>query len=205
MISPKLRTRLHRNCELTFAGAERSLGSSGVADSGCRLISQARLISRAPLPVASGALSCVELGALLIGRSVVKEQYGARRESRDARSVRSISQTRLISRARSISQAPLAVDAGSPVRVASGALSRSTLGALSSGPKTAPTHANSFRDCCLLWKVRMPEGSEGAGVTARRPESQRHFPQGLELRPRKARALRGAARDWDCAHACAVS
>ena len=38
--------------------------------------------------VASGAVSCVDLGALLIGSSVVKEQYGARRESRGARSVR---------------------------------------------------------------------------------------------------------------------
>src|SRR5277367_3210239 len=60
--------------------------------------------------------------------SIVKERCGARRESRGARSAR------LISRARSISQAPLAVDTGSPVRVASGALSRSTLGALSSLP-----------------------------------------------------------------------
>jgi hypothetical protein len=54
---------------------------------------------------------------------------------------RPISQIRLISRARSISQAPLAVDTGSLVRVTSGALS---LGALSLGPKTAPTYANAF-------------------------------------------------------------
>jgi hypothetical protein len=45
----------------------------------------------------------VDLGAFLIGSSVVKEQYGARRESRGARSVRSNSQTRL------------AVDTGSPI------------------------------------------------------------------------------------------
>jgi hypothetical protein len=36
---------------------------------------------------------------------------------------------------------------------------RTTLGALSSGPKTAPTDANVFWDRCLLWKLRMPVGN----------------------------------------------
>ncbi len=50
-----------------FTGAERFLGSSAAADSGCRLISQARLT--------------VDLGALLIGSSIVKELSSSRSES----------------------------------------------------------------------------------------------------------------------------
>ncbi len=49
-----------------FTGAKISLGSSAVAGSGCRLISQARLT--------------VDPGALLVESFVVKEQYGARQE-----------------------------------------------------------------------------------------------------------------------------
>jgi hypothetical protein len=154
----------------------------------------------------SARRNCDSLGTvILIGSQIVKERCGARRESRDARSVRSISQARLISRARSVSQAPLAVDTGSPVRLASRALSMSTLGALSSGPETAPTDANLFWDRCLLWKVRMPVGDRARGSYSGSWD-RRHFLQGEALAltggygidapsPQKTQMLRSAIRN----------
>ncbi len=67
-------------------------------------------------------------------------QRAVRRSSREPRHMcgRPISQARLISRARLISQTPLAVDTGSPVRVASGALSCVATGSPVTGAKNRP-------------------------------------------------------------------